>query len=323
VEEVREIARINKKKMSRHLSLPPRRLGRAGFTVRPFGLGGATIGSDRVSDETAVETVRRALELGIEFIDTSVGYGRGESERRIGLALTAADRRRIRLQTKAGTGTNPKEYSADGIKRSVESSLNRIKTDYLDVCLIHDPDDMQPVLAPGGGIDALLRLKEEGIIGATGLGVRRHDFLRQAIEDGRFDVILTYLDYTLLSRTAAPLICEADAAGLGVVIGSPLATGLLAGGDGLPCRYGRPSDPDDPPVRTALQMRSWAAERRVSLPALALQWVLLNPHVGMVLAGAASPTEVEENVSAITMSLPTGIWEEWERADWAFERPEF
>jgi aryl-alcohol dehydrogenase-like predicted oxidoreductase len=293
-------------------SLAPRRLGQAGFDVRPFGLGGATIGGERITDETAVATVRRALELGVEFIDTSAGYGLGESERRIGMAITPEERRRLRLQTKAGTGTRPKEYSGDAIRRSVEASLRRLRTDYLDVCLIHDPDDMVLVLAPGGGIDALLRLKEEGVIGATGLGVRSHGFHRQAIADGRFDVILTYLDYTLLSRTAAPLIEEAAAAGRGVVIGSPLATGLLAGGDGPPCRYGNPARPDDPDVQSALWIRRWAGDRGVALPALALQWVLRNPGVGVVLAGAASPAEVEENVRAVSMPLPPKVWEEWE-----------
>src|SRR5262245_44865085 len=102
-------------------SLPRRQLGRTGFAVRPFGLGTASIGSERATDEVAVATVRRALELGVEFIDTSAAYGMGQSERRIGMALTPEDRRRIRLQTKAGSGTRPKDYSGDGIRRSVEA----------------------------------------------------------------------------------------------------------------------------------------------------------------------------------------------------------
>jgi D-threo-aldose 1-dehydrogenase len=294
-------------------SLTPRRLGRAGFAVRPFGLGSASLGSERATDAGAVATIRRALELGIDFIDTSAGYGMGESERRLGLALPPEDRRRIRLQTKAGTGTRPKEYSGDAIRRSVEASLKRLRTDYLDVCLIHDPDEFEPVLAPGGGIEALVRLKEEGVIRATGLGVRSHDLHRRAIADGRFDVVLTYLDYTLLSQTAEPLIAEAAAAGLGVVIGAPLATGLLAGGDGPPCQYGRPGPPEDPNVQAALRARRWAAERGVALPALALQWILRNPGVGVVIAGAVSPAEIEVSVRAVTSPLPPGLWEEWEQ----------
>jgi aryl-alcohol dehydrogenase-like predicted oxidoreductase len=294
-------------------ALAPRTLGRAGFSVRPHGLGSAWLGSDRVAEDVAVATVRRALELGIQFIDSSAGYGMGESERRIGLALTPADRARIRLQTKAGSGTQPKDYSGDAIRRSVEASLQQLRTGYLDVCLIHDPDDMAPVLARGGGIDALMRLKEEGVIGATGLGVRSHNFHRAAVADGRFDVILTYLDYTLLTQTAAPLIHEAAAAGLGVVIGSPLAQGLLSGGDALPLRYGTRVNSDEPDVKAALRLRRWAAERQVTLPALALQWVLRNPRVGVVLTGAASPEEIEESARAITTTLRPEIWEEWDQ----------
>ena len=103
-------------------TLAPRRLGRAGFNVRPFGLGTASLGSDRASDDQAVATVRRALELGIDFIGTSPLYGMGESERRIGLALSPEARRGIRLQTKAGTGTQPKAYDGDSIRRSGRSS---------------------------------------------------------------------------------------------------------------------------------------------------------------------------------------------------------
>jgi aryl-alcohol dehydrogenase-like predicted oxidoreductase len=292
---------------------PRRRLGRAGFEVRPHGLGTASLGSPEVTDETAVATVRRALELGIDFIDTSAGYGMGESERKIGLALSSTERRQIRLQTKAGSGTRPKDYSGDAIRRSVDSSLERLKTDYLDVCLIHDPDDIAPVLAQGGGIEALARLKEERVIGATGLGVRSHEFHRAAIADGRFDVILTYLDYTLLRQTAAPLIDEAAAAGLGVVIGSALASGLLASDIRPPCRYGRPTEPDDPDVQQVMRLREWAGEHGATLPGLALQWILRNPHIGVLLTAAVSPAEIEANVRAVTAPLPDGIWEAFER----------
>jgi D-threo-aldose 1-dehydrogenase len=294
-------------------ALPRRSLGRAGFEVRPHGLGGAPLGHPEVSDDQAVATVRRALELGIEFIDTSAAYGMGESERKIGLALTPDERSRIRLQTKAGSATRPRDYCGDAIRRSVEASLNRLRTDRLDVCLIHDPDNMAPVLAQGGGIEALQRLKEEGVIGATGLGVRSHAFHRAAIADGRFDLILTYLDYTLLSQTAAPLIDEAASAGLGVVIGSSLATGLLLGGDGTPRRYGRPAEPGDSDAEQALRFRHWAADHGTTLPALALQWILRNPRVGVLLTGAASPAEIEASVDAMTTPLPAGIWEQWDR----------
>ena len=98
-----------------------------------------------------------------------------------------------------------------------------------------------------------------------------------------------------------------------MVIGAPLATGLLGSGKGPPCRYGHPATPDDPDVQAALRLRRWAADRGVSLPALALQWILRNPRVGVVIAGGVSAAEVEENVRAVTAPLPLGLWEEWEK----------
>jgi D-threo-aldose 1-dehydrogenase len=96
-----------------------------------------------------------------------------------------------------------------------------------------------------------------------------------------------------------------------VVIGAPLATGLLAGGDELARRYGSPSRPEDAEVQEVLQLRAWAKERGVALPALALQWILRNPHIGVTLAGAVSPAEVEESVRAVTAPVPDKVWEAW------------
>jgi aryl-alcohol dehydrogenase-like predicted oxidoreductase len=276
------------------------------------GLGGTIADTGRLTDDEAIATVHRAIAMGVDFIDTSAGYGMGEGERRLGLALEGGLRHRVRLQTKAGTGPPGRDFSGDAIRRSVEASLARLRTDYLDTCLIHDPDDMAPVLARGGGIDALVQLKAEGVIGATGLGVRSHEFHRMAIADGRFDIVLTYLDYTLLSRTAAPLITEAAGAGLGVAIGSPLATGLLATSGPLR-HYGRPVDEREPDAVAALRLRGWAGARGVPLPALALQWILRNPDISVVIAGAASPAEAEENCRAAVHPIPDALWSELDR----------
>jgi D-threo-aldose 1-dehydrogenase len=288
-------------------AIPRRSYGRVGFAIRPLALGGILADARRVTEEEAIRTIRRAIELGVELIDTSAGYGAGEGERRVGRALEGGLRARVRLQTKAGTGPPGRDFSGDGIRRSVEASLTRMRTDFLDVCLVHDPDDMAPVLAKGGAIDALVRLKEEGVIGATGLGVRQHDFLRRAIADGRFDAILTYLDYTLLSQTAAPVIEAAAAARLGVAVGRPLATGLLAGASPM-AHYGTPADPTKPEAARAAHLRAWATERGIPLPALALQWILRNPHLSVIVAGACSVAEVEESVQALLHPIPESTW---------------
>ena len=146
--------------------LPLRRLGRTELDVTCLGMGGAGIGRREVTDDEAIEAVRRAITLGMNYLDTSPLYG--ESERRVGLALADGWREKIYLATK--TGTHPKwrgDYSAAGTRQSVENSLRLLGTDYLDVCLVHDPSNMDPVVAKGGALDELQRMREEGLVKFT------------------------------------------------------------------------------------------------------------------------------------------------------------
>src|SRR5579859_5635634 len=138
-------------------SLPLRTLGRTGFSVTAIGLGAGSIGepvdarSDDERDEIAVATVRGGIDLGINYLDTSPSYRNGKSERRVGLALRDGWRSRVLLATKAGTHPQrPGDYSAHAVAWSVEQSLRVLGTDVIDVLLVHDPDDMTPVLATGG-----------------------------------------------------------------------------------------------------------------------------------------------------------------------------
>ena len=155
--------------------LPRRRLGRTNLEVTVLGMGGAGIGRGEVTDAEAIAAVHRAIELGINYLDTSPLYG--ESERRVGLALKGGKREQIYLATK--TGTHPKwlgDYSAEGTRRSVENSLELLGTSYLDLCLVHDPGSMEPVIAEGAAFDELQKMRSEGLIRYIGLGVRQHEF---------------------------------------------------------------------------------------------------------------------------------------------------
>ncbi|HIE26737.1 TPA: aldo/keto reductase [Candidatus Poribacteria bacterium] len=142
-------------------SFEKRRLGRTNVMVNPFGLGGAGFGKSN-SDEEVIEAIHQAIELGIDYIDTSPLYG--ESERRIGFGLEGGWRDKVFLATKTGTGVIPKNYTADWTYRSVERSLKLLKTDMLDLVQIHDPDDLESALAPDGALSALKDLKEQGVI---------------------------------------------------------------------------------------------------------------------------------------------------------------
>ncbi|MCG9134533.1 aldo/keto reductase [Candidatus Poribacteria bacterium] len=289
--------------------LPLRRLGRTELEVTCLGMGGAGLGRGGVTDDEAIEAVHRAIDLGINYLDTAPLYG--ESERRVGLALADGNwREKIYLATK--TGTHPEwrgDFSAAGTRRSVENSLRLLGTDYLDVCLVHDPDSMDPVVAKGGALDELQRMREEGLIKFIGLGVRQHEFHKIAIETGVVDVILTYLDYTLLSQTAnewlIPLAVEND---IGIINGSPIAMGLLSGVE--PDPSAKSNHISNPEGEKAYQLYQWTKDNDLNLLNLAIQFCFRQPRIAMNLTGSKNAEEVEQNFAAATTPVPDDVWEQ-------------
>jgi len=245
------------------IQLELRRLGRTEMRATAIGIGCASLGMPDRTDEAGIRAVRRALELGTNYLDTSPAYG--ESERRVGLALRGGWREKIYLQTK--TGTHPQrrgDYSTEGTRWSVENSLRLLGTDYLDAVLIHDPADIEVPLAPGHALDELLRMKERGLVRHVGLGCRQHRFHKRTIETGLLDLALTYLDYTLLDQSAAettlPLAKEYE---VGVQLASVFGcwAGVLTGKE--PENPAGPCDvelvptarAEHPPPRPALRAR--------------------------------------------------------------------
>ncbi len=242
-------------------------------------------------------------------MDTSPLYG--ESERRIGLALAGGYRDRVYLQTK--TGTHPErryDYSAEATRWSVENSMKLLRTDRLDSVLIHNPWYIEQPFKSGGCLDELLKMKDEGLLDHIGIGVREHDFHKRAIETGHIDIILTFLDYTLLSQSIAettlPLAKQED---VGIILASAQGMGSLAG-----------PEPDKKATERrypgkgelALQMWSWCRDRNLSIRQLALHFCLAADIDGMVMAGPATQQQVEEVVEAAGTPVPEEIWQAFE-----------
>lgn len=298
-------------------ALPRRRLGRTGYQVTALGLGGAHLGRTAVGfdDELAVATVHRALELGINLIDTAPLYG--DSQRRIGMALSrwyerGGRREDIYLSTKSGRlPGGDKYYSADDTYRSVEESLLLLGTDYLDVVLVHDPDDLSTVLQTGGALEALVELKRQGVVRAIGAGLRSHDFHRRLMETGELDVCLTFCDYNLLDQSAGGGVLEPAAEhDVGVLNGAAVMLGLLGGEDPgvVTAKLGRFAT--EQRVTQATEIWQWCQERGSSVLALNLQFCLREWRVASTLLGAATPAEIEADIVAAFESLPECIWAE-------------
>jgi len=299
------------------LALTKRELGHTGLHVTPLGLGGAHLGwtPEGYSDELAAATVHRAFELGVNLIDTSPMYG--ESQRRIGLALEgwygAGGRREdIVISTKTGRSSDgASDYSAEGTRRSVQESLRLLRTDYLDILLVHDPVELSPVLGPGGALEALKELKDEGVIRAIGLGVRSHELHQRCIETGDFEVSLTHCDYNLVEQSAAEgVLAPAAAHDVGVLNGAAVLLGLLGGRDPreVAPRLGAFATAER--VERACALWDWAQARGVNLLALNLQFCMREPRITSTLVGASNPAEIEADLAAVSESIPEDIWRE-------------
>jgi aryl-alcohol dehydrogenase-like predicted oxidoreductase len=220
------------------------------------------------------------------------------------------------VSTKTGTrDRRNRDFSASGTRQSVEKSLELLKTDYLDVVLVHDPRELDPVLAPDGAWAELRRMKAEGLIRMIGLGVRTHEFHRRLIDTGDCDVILTHSDFHLLDQSADKAVLDPAAArGVGVFLGAPLGQGLLSGRDPREVLKERPRLAAHPEwqdrVEKAYELWTWCKAWGVDLLALNLQFCVRDPRVDATLVGASTPGQIERDVQALSTEIPDAMWEE-------------
>ena len=285
--------------------LETRQMGGTGMTPKALGLGCAFFGAADVTDEIAVEGIHRAIELGLDYVDTSPLYG--QSERRVGLALEGGLREQIYLQTKTGTHPDRRpDYTAESTRWSVENSLTLLKTDRLDSVLIHDPPNIEEAFAPECALDELLKMKEGGILDHIGVGIRSHDFHRRAIETGHIEIVLTYLDYNLLTQSVAettlPLAKENNVA---IILASVFGMGTLAGPEPDDANEVRRSPGQEP---RAHDMWKWCRDNDVNIRHLAMQFCLAAPISGIVMAGPANKQQVEDAYEAATSEVPAEVW---------------
>ncbi len=289
------------------MSMEQRILGRTGLEVSALGLGGAFISRWGSTDRgEARAAIRRALELGVNYIDTAPSYA--DSEEVLGYALQGVTQPYC-LATKLGGRPEPFDpRDKDALRWSVEESLRLLGRDRIDVLLIHEPDrprqydwweDYDSFHGPVN--EVLDELKAEGVIRFTGLGGTTAYEMPHIIATGRYDVVLTAFNYSLLWREAeVAVLPEAKKQGIGIIVGSPLQQGALA------TRYDEEVERGArwlSPQRRQQYRELYALLDEIDMPIheLAIRFVLSNPDVAMVLSGSRSVAEVEANVRAAKM----------------------
>jgi D-threo-aldose 1-dehydrogenase len=305
-----------------------------GLVPGPFIFGAAPIAGlfAPVSEETAAATLTAAWAAGIRAFDTAPHYGVGVSERRLGSFLAGYPRDEFTVSTKVGrllvpaagdvqgeegfygipALTRVRDYSRDGVRRSLEESLERLGLDRVDIALIHDPDDFMEQAA-GQAYPALASLRDQGVVRAIGAGMNSASALAWLAERCDLDCVLVAGRYTLLDQSATeelfPLCLRR---GVAVLAGGVFNSGILASpDDGATYDYA-PAPPEV--TARARRMRDVCARHGVPLPAAALQFTLRHPAVTAALVGARSPEEIAVDVSYLSIPTPDALWAELNQA---------
>ncbi|KAL0924925.1 hypothetical protein M5K25_005786 [Dendrobium thyrsiflorum] len=292
--------------------LEKRELGNTGLKLSCVGFGASPLGNvfGRVSTEEALASVRRALDLGINFFDTSPYYGATLSETVLGDCLheLGVPRDEIVVSTKCGRYAEGFDFSADRVTRSIDESLSRLRLDYVDILQCHDIEFGSLEQIVNETIPALQKLKAAGkarFIGITGLPLEILTYVLDRVPPGSVDVILSYCHYGINDSTLVDLLPYLRSRGVGVITASPLAMGLLT----------ENGPPDWHPASQELKSACRAAVlhckgKGKSISKLALQYSLMNKDISTVLVGMMSAEQVEENVTAALELSIEGIDDE-------------
>ncbi len=296
-----------------------------------LALGCAPIGNlyQRVAEDDAAATVDAAWAVGIRTFDTAPLYGHGLSETRLGAALRERPRDAYVLATKVGRVLVPDDPSAapdatifastppvhpefdfshDGVMRSLEDSLGRLCQDRVDLLHVHDPDDHVPE-ALAGAFPALVRLREEGVVGAIGVGLNDAALAARLVREVDLDWVLLAGRYTLLDQSAAadllPLCLER---GVSVMAAGVFNSGVLA--DPRPGATYDYAPASAERLADALRLDELCRRHAVPLAAAALQMPLAHPAVATVLVGARSAHEVEADHALLGHPIPSELWDD-------------
>jgi D-threo-aldose 1-dehydrogenase len=290
-----------------------RSIGRTNLSVTRLGFGSAEIGGlyTPVTDEAAEGIVRHAWDLGVRYFDVAPLYGSGVAETRLGRVLRTYPRDAFTLSTKVGRLIEPDrtaifDYSRDAILRSVESSLERLGLDRVDILFIHDPDNHWES-AIGEAYPTLAELRSQGVIRAIGAGMNQAEMLTRFVREAEIDVLLCAGRYTLLDQVALDELLPACVErSVSVVIGGVMNSGLLA--NPHPDSHFNYGPVPAEWLERAIRLRAVCDRHGVPLRAAAIQFPLAHPAVATIAAGVRTPPHLDEYPAFMRQVIPAELW---------------
>jgi D-threo-aldose 1-dehydrogenase len=317
------------------------RRGNGGISFTELGFGAAPLGNlfRSITEDEAQAVLDGAWAAGVRYFDTAPLYGLGLSETRINRFLRGKPRADYVISTKVGrllSAVPPGQgdgggkwidvpsrkerfdYSHDGVLRSLESSLERLGLDRVDLVYVHDLDifthgseaakqaRLDEFIA--GGYRALLRLRDEGVIAGFGAGVNEWEPCDWLMERGEFDIFLLAGRFTLLEQGALPFMDKAADQGVGVVIGGPYNSGILATGPRPGAHYNYAPAPQDVLDRAA-RLQTLCEAQGVRLVDAAFRFPPLHPSTVSVIPGGQGKAEMDSNARAAGATIPRALWQ--------------
>ena len=298
-------------------SLRNRPLGNTSLLVSPLCFGCAPLGDMpetfgfSVAKERAHETLRAAFGSPVNFLDTAASYGDGEAEKRIGEVMRELGGvpPGYVVATKADRDLSTGDFSGEQMRRSVERSLRLLGMDKLPLVYLHDPEhaNYKDIMAPGGAVEVLMDLKEERVIEHLGVAGGPVDLMIRYVETGTFEAVITHNRYTLINRTAEPLLNRAAELSVPLLNAAPYGSGILAKGPDAYARYAYQEAPKEL-IETVRGMSEVCAEYDISLAAAALQFSIKDPRVISTIVGLSRPERVQQTIDLATHPLPDEVW---------------
>ncbi|MBS0263865.1 MAG: aldo/keto reductase [Planctomycetes bacterium] len=267
-------------------------LGKTGLKLSRLSFGASSLGQEfrPVDLNEALRSVRVALELGMNFIDTSPYYGRGMSECLLGVALRDVPRDSYYLGTKLGRFAQSHfDFSARRVVESIDISLSRMGVDYLDIALCHDIEFVEMSQIVEETLPALRKVQQQGKVRYVGISGYPMNIFRYVLDRTDLDVILSYNHYTLQNTMLADLVPYLKQKGVGIMNAAPFSARLLTNTP-LP-----PWHKATPEVRaTAQKAAEHCARNGVDIAQLAVQFSLNNPDLATCIIGSANPDNVRK-----------------------------
>src|SRR4051812_6050070 len=268
-----------------------RPLGKTGLQLPVLSFGASSLGQEfrSVSLDDALQSVRVALACGLNFIDTSPFYGRGMSEVLLGIALRDVPRESYTLCTKLGRyDLQHFDFSARRVAESVDVSLHRLGTDYLDIVLCHDIEFVPMQQIVDETIPALRKVREQGKVRFIGVSGYPQKIFRFICDQTGLDCVLSYNQYTLQNtRFADETLPYLQAKGVGAMNGGPFSARLLTNAP-LPKWLKEPENVKEAARRAAQH----CAKKGCDIAKLALQFSVANPAIATTIAGSANPENI-------------------------------